>query len=131
MSFFRLRTLPGNTWPPVPDGSLAHLWSAYLHLDRTQWLDPAELQRHQLSQVRTLLAHAVAQVPYYRQVLPAAGIVPARIHSLDDFRATGTTGAELQPLLAGVTLPHWVPQLAPLLETGPAHGMDVQQDCRQ
>src|SRR5262249_45413160 len=170
--------------------------------------DPAELQRHQLAQVRTLLAHAVASVPYYRRVLPAAGVVPARVHSLDDFRripllsrltcqeqyealqasdlpastvaageanttgtsgvpltvrqtnwvqlwwfafylrdlewcgldptgtlaairTTGATGAKLQRLLAGLTLPHWMPQLAALLETGPAHGMDIQQDCRQ
>jgi len=62
------------------------LWLAYLELDRTQWLSPEEIQRKQLDQVRLLLTHCVAHVPYYRQVLSGAGIDPGAIQSLDDFR---------------------------------------------
>jgi phenylacetate-CoA ligase len=40
----------------------------------------------QLKQVRALLAHCVSQVPYYREVLTAARIVPGDIQTLDDFR---------------------------------------------
>lgn len=86
MEFFRLRSLPGNTWPPLPDGTLAQVWTAYRELDRTQWLDPAELEQRQLMQVRALLTHCAAQVPYYRQMFAEAGISPAAIRTLDDFR---------------------------------------------
>jgi hypothetical protein len=36
----------GNRWPPMPEGALSQVWAAYLTLDRTQWLDPADLERH-------------------------------------------------------------------------------------
>ncbi|MBL8794330.1 MAG: hypothetical protein JNM56_10530, partial [Planctomycetia bacterium] len=45
MTFFRLRTIAGNTWPPLPDSPLAQVWTAYGELDRTQWLSPAELEQ--------------------------------------------------------------------------------------
>jgi phenylacetate-CoA ligase len=86
MGFFPLRSLPGIVWPALPDGSLAQVWAGYQELDRTQWLEPAELEGGQLSQVRTLLAHSAAQVPYYRKLFAEAGIVPAAIRTLDDFR---------------------------------------------
>jgi phenylacetate-CoA ligase len=55
-------------------------------LDRTQWLAPEEIVRGQLAQLRTLLAHAARNIPYYRRLLTAAGIVPDQIRSMDDFR---------------------------------------------
>lgn len=86
MAFFHLRTVPGCRWPPLPDAVFAQAWNAYLELDRTQWLDPAEILQGQLKQVRALLAHCMSHVPYYREVLPAAGIVPGAIQTMDDFR---------------------------------------------
>jgi len=86
MGFFPLRSLPGIVWPPLPDSSLAQVWAGYQELNRTQWLEPAELERSQLSQARTLLAHSAAQVPYYRKLFAENGISPAAIHTLDDFR---------------------------------------------
>lgn len=59
MSFFRLRTPPGNAWPPLPPGNLAPVWAAYQQLDRTHWLSPDEVERRQLVQVRLLLQHTV------------------------------------------------------------------------
>jgi phenylacetate-CoA ligase len=86
MFFFHLKTAPGCPWPRLPDASAAQLWSAYLELERTQWLGAAEIQERQLESVRALLTHCVNHVPYYRQLLPAAGIVPGAIQSMDDFR---------------------------------------------
>jgi phenylacetate-CoA ligase len=86
MFFFHLRTLPGNQWPPLPDSVFSQAWNAYLELDRTQWFSPDEIVNHQLAQVRTLLTHCLDFVPYYRRVLVEAGIVPANIRTMDDFR---------------------------------------------
>ena len=86
MAFFHLRTVPGCRWPPLPDSVFAQAWNAYQELDRTQWLPRAELERMQLKQVRALLAHCLRHVPYYRKTLTAAGIVPASIETMDDFR---------------------------------------------
>jgi phenylacetate-CoA ligase len=208
MSFFKLRTLPGYTWPPLADNAIAQVWVAYLELERTQWLDPAEIERRQLLQLRSLLAHAITQVPYYREVLPQAGIVPGAIQTIDAFRripllsrrtyqekaaafesrsvppgtvatgsrqtsgssgtpitvlqtnlvhlwwcafflrdlawagvdptgelaiirSTGFKGDRLQRFLQGESHPNWLAELAPLLVTGPAHSMDIQQDQRR
>jgi phenylacetate-CoA ligase len=86
MSFLQLKTVPGYPWPALPDAVFAQVWNAYLELERTQWLDVAELERQQLCQARTLLAHCIANVPYYRRALPAAGIEPDAIRTMDDFR---------------------------------------------
>lgn len=207
MAFFHLRTVPGCQWPPLPDSVFAQVWNAYLELDRTQWLDRATLEQMQLKQARSLLAHCITNVPYYREVLPKAGIVPGAIQTMDDFRripllprrtyqeknatfiatqlppgtlargttqtsgssgaptnthatnmtqlwwhafylrdlewcsldptgtlasirATYKTGAELERLLQGVSQPGWSPALEPLIQTGPAHAMDILQDPR-
>lgn len=86
MSFFSLRSLPGNCWPGLPDIAVSQIWVAYLTLDRTQWLDPAEIEKQQLKQVRALLEHCVAHVPYYRELLSSQGIQPETVRSMNDFR---------------------------------------------
>jgi phenylacetate-CoA ligase len=86
MSFFRLRSVCGNRWPPLPEGSLSQVWAAYLTLDRTQWLDPAEVELHQLIQFRAILEHCLEHVPYYRRLLGEHGITSSSIQSMDDFR---------------------------------------------
>lgn len=51
-------------------------------LDRSQWLDPHRILGHQFEQLRALIDHARAQVPYYRdhlrraQIFSLAGITP-------------------------------------------------------
>jgi phenylacetate-CoA ligase len=86
MAFFRLKSVPGCQWPALADSDLSQVWAAYRELDCTQWLDPDLIQQGQLAQVRTLLTHCLAHVPYYRQVLSAARIDPRAIQSLADFR---------------------------------------------
>jgi phenylacetate-coenzyme A ligase PaaK-like adenylate-forming protein len=60
----------------LPIAQWAQAWSAYRELNESQWLGPAELEQRQLAQVRSLLAHCAAQVPYYRDLFRATGIVP-------------------------------------------------------
>lgn len=84
--FFSLKTLPGNAWPPLPGPQLGLVWLAYRELGRTQWLDPAAVRERQLEQVRLLLAHCAAHVPYYRELLARAGVRPATVTTLHDFR---------------------------------------------
>jgi phenylacetate-CoA ligase len=84
--FFHLQRPPGNVWPGLPMGEGSQVWTAYLILDRTQWLDAAEVEDRQLDQVRALLDHCWHHVPYYQQAFNAAGIRPADIHTRADFR---------------------------------------------
>jgi len=86
MAFFRLRSLSGNHWPKLPAGNLSQVWAAYLALDRTQWLEPAELERCQLIQLRALLDHCYEQVPYYRRMLETLRITSRSIESMADYR---------------------------------------------
>src|SRR5579864_6782084 len=109
MSFFQLRTLPGYDWPPLADASLAQVWVAYLELERAQWLTPAELEQGQLEQARLLLAHCITNVPYYREVLPKAGITPGAVQTMTDFRRIPLllrrTAQERAPDLEAKSLP--------------------------
>ena len=86
MSFFQVRTPPGDDWPALADAGIAQVWVAFLQMQRTQWLDRAEIQQRQMEQVRELLAHCIINVPYYREVLPKAGITPGAMRTLEDFR---------------------------------------------
>lgn len=86
MPFFHVKKPPGFVWPPIADAQSSQVWAAYLTLERTQWLSPAELLERQLEQVRHLLAHCIIQVPYYHRLLTEANVVPARIQTMEDFR---------------------------------------------
>jgi phenylacetate-CoA ligase len=46
-------------------------------------------------------------------------------------RASTQKGAALQPLLAGVVVPHWNPDLKGIIATGPCHYMDIHQDAHR
>lgn len=86
MVVFQPRTIPATAWPAVPLGDNSQLWAMYLELERTQWLDHAALEQAQLSQVRALLNHCVAQVPSYQHLLKDAGIAPGDIQTMADLR---------------------------------------------
>lgn len=55
----------GIAWPGIPEDSSAQLLATCFQLDRSQWWTPEILQDHQLRQLRLVLRHAVATVPYY------------------------------------------------------------------
>jgi phenylacetate-CoA ligase len=60
------------------------LRSTYRFLQKSQWWGPAEIEAYQLQRLKTLLAHAHANVPYYRAVFNERGVVPRDICDLAD-----------------------------------------------
>ncbi len=85
-SFFRLRSLAGNTWPAIPPADGSQVWSAYLELGRTQWLGHEEIIEGQLEQFRLLLQHCLQHVPHYRKLFGSLDIIPSDIRTLQDFQ---------------------------------------------
>lgn len=83
---FRLRTPPGHAWPALPLPEISQLWAAFLTIDQTQWLPADTIEQRQVDQVRVLLEHCARHVPYYRRLWSGAGLVPAQVQTLADFR---------------------------------------------
>ena len=65
---------------------MGHIWATYLLLGQTQWLSPADIERNQLAQVRTLLTHCRKNVPYFRDLLTQLDLDPSSIQTMNDFR---------------------------------------------
>ena len=76
---FRRRTFARNVWPPLARQGSGQVWAAYRDLDRTQWLTPDAIETRQLRQVRSVLRHAIAHVPYYRDLAAERGIVAGEV----------------------------------------------------
>lgn len=55
-------------------------------LERNQWRSLDELQAFQLGELRRLLAHAHANVPYYRRLMDEAGMAPDSLRHTGDLR---------------------------------------------
>ncbi|MCC7486411.1 MAG: phenylacetate--CoA ligase family protein [Burkholderiales bacterium] len=66
--------VPGARWPGVLTGRAASLAAMQALFDRSQWLDPAELEALQFRQLEELIGYAARHVPFYRERLAAAGI---------------------------------------------------------
>lgn len=79
-------TMPGHAWPSLPQPATGIIWAALQTMRRNEWLEPAEIEQQQLAQVRTLLAHAASEVPYYTKSLQKARIRPDAIKTMRDFR---------------------------------------------
>ncbi len=60
------------------------LWTQVLRLRELQWRPPDELEDRALQKLRTLLAHAFAHVPYYRDLFTQARIAPDDVRTLAD-----------------------------------------------
>ena len=56
-------------WPRVPSGDAATVLTLHAQNERSQWLAPDALWEHQAIQLKALLAHSQASVPYYRERL--------------------------------------------------------------
>lgn len=57
----------------------------FMHvLERTQWLSPRDIQKLQLKNLRALLRHAFATVPYYRRMFRERRLTPDDIKSVND-----------------------------------------------
>ena len=58
----------------------------YSLLRESQWWDATRLGEYQVTQMRKLIRHAYANVPYYKRVLDAAGLTPDNVREAQDLR---------------------------------------------
>jgi phenylacetate-CoA ligase len=85
-------------------------WTTLAHLRELQWRAPGELEARAVESLRRLLAHAEAQVPYYRDLFRRAGVRPTDIRSVEDLAAVPvTTKADLRAALPDGALAANVP----------------------
>jgi phenylacetate-CoA ligase len=78
--------LAGSTFPAFVDPHAAMQLALQYQLESSQWWSAEALQAHQFKQLRPLLAHAAATVPYYQQLFSARGLVFSEILTLAKFR---------------------------------------------
>lgn len=62
-------TIGGIAWPGIPAASGASLLALLFQLEQSQWWSPPEISRKQRDQLKVLLDHARAHVPFYRERL--------------------------------------------------------------
>jgi phenylacetate-CoA ligase len=75
-----LSRLSGIRFPAIADGHGAMQLALQYQLDASQWWSHERLQAHQFEQLRTLLEHAAATVPYYQRLFGEHGLqIPERI----------------------------------------------------
>ncbi len=65
---------PGLAWPGVPSPAGAAMLALQWQLERSERLPPEALLGRQFEQLRALVAHALAHVPYYAGHLRQAGL---------------------------------------------------------
>ena len=58
---------------------------AYAELDQSQWWPQEKILDYQWAQVRRMVEHAYARVPYYRTVFEKAGLTPQDIQTPEDY----------------------------------------------
>ncbi|MCC7411859.1 MAG: phenylacetate--CoA ligase family protein [Gammaproteobacteria bacterium] len=61
--------ISGIAWPALPGATGAAMLALQFQLDRSQWWPADVIARHQRRQLRALLAHARATVPFYEDRL--------------------------------------------------------------
>ena len=66
--------IPEIGWPAVPTMAGQMTLALQFQLQRTQWWTAEVLAGHQFRQLRELVGHAVASVPFYRAHMPRARI---------------------------------------------------------
>ncbi len=93
----------GVAWPAMPSTHGAQLLALSYQFEHTQWWPAKRLLEQQLRQVRQLLRHAAATVPFNRERLRAAGFDATQPLTLEMLRALPLlTRRDIQ--LAGVAL---------------------------
>jgi phenylacetate-CoA ligase len=70
------------------------VWSEVRRLRDLQWHGGDALQARALARLQPLLRHAVAHVPYYRELFGRAGLAPESIRSLDDLARVPLTSRQ-------------------------------------
>jgi phenylacetate-CoA ligase len=70
--------IPGLVWPALPEPQDADVLALRYQLERSQWWPESRLRAAQLGQLKLVLDHAVATVPFYRETLTGAGYDASR-----------------------------------------------------
>ena len=66
--------IEGIAWPGIPAANGAAMLAILFQLEQTQWWTPERIAARQGDQLRALLAHAHAHVPFYRKRLSACDL---------------------------------------------------------
>jgi phenylacetate-CoA ligase len=78
--------MTGIRWPAISSPQGAHILALLFQLEQSQWWPPERLLAHQLLQAQSLIEHAAATVPFYRERLAPATGLEAGTLSLEAFR---------------------------------------------
>ena len=79
-------SVPQIAWPALPTSAGAQMLAMQWQLEQSQWWPRERLIEHQFRQIRQLVAHAVAQVPYYKFALDVAGVENPSALTAESFR---------------------------------------------
>jgi phenylacetate-CoA ligase len=91
------RLVPRLLFPACERLTGRRFWTEVERLRSRQWATPAELEARVVGRLRTLLAHAAAHVPHYREVFGDAGLDARAIRTVEDLaRVPITTKADLR-----------------------------------
>lgn len=89
-------SVPGIDWPAIPDVSNSAVLAIAYQLAQSEWWEADRIEAQQLSQLSTLLSHAVQTVPLYRERL-AETYTPNGEITLEQFQTLPIlTRADLQ-----------------------------------
>lgn len=114
-------TVPHIAFPVAERLGGRSMWTELHRLRRAQWLPRPELERQALAELRSLLRHAMAHVPYYRELLGRAQIGPDDMRALADLaRLPITTKRDLRAGFPGRTTAENLPsrRLQPMRTSG-------------
>ena len=78
--------LEGVVWPRMYSGPNLILMALLAELDRTMWLDPDVIEQAQFEQLRTIIAHHMANSPQFGSRMISAGLTAADIVDPASFR---------------------------------------------
>lgn len=78
-------TCAGALWPAFPGVEAAQLLALQYQLEQSQWWPAAEIERHQLLQMQSVLRHAYRTMPFWHGRLAAAGYAPDRLLGGEQF----------------------------------------------
>jgi phenylacetate-CoA ligase len=99
----------GIEWPAIASPAGARMLTLQWQLERSQWWSPEQIRQQQFRQIRALVAHAVANVPFYRHSLEQTSLSDAGRLDPESFRKFPLLGKsavrENEKALRAVTLP--------------------------
>lgn len=68
----------GMNWPAIPNDESSRILALQFQFGQSEWWSPEQLRTRQLQQFAQIFRHAVATVPYYRDLFrPWAGSLPS------------------------------------------------------